>query len=66
MWEAYAEYSDGARVRKLFPSTSNNYYEECEEQYNLECWLLEKHDDCTFLSVNWISEDVADLIEEEE
>ena len=57
MWEAYAEYSDGTRVRKLFSSTSNSYSGECEEQYNLECWLIGKHDGCTFYTVNWISEE---------
>ena len=55
MWEAVAEYSDGTNVRRLFSYDERR--NENEQQYDIECWLIERHDGCTYYSVNYISED---------
>lgn len=52
MWEARAEYEDGTIVERYFEP--NERYTENEDQYNIECWLLERHENCTWYSVNWI------------
>lgn len=54
MWEARAEYADGTTVRRYF--SANESISENEGQYNLECWLLGRHKDCVWYSVNWIDE----------
>lgn len=54
MWEARAEYADGTSIERLFES--NPRMNEADEQYNIECWLLSAHKDCTWYSVNWICE----------
>jgi hypothetical protein len=54
MWEARAEYADGTRVERLFES--NPRKNENDEQYELECWLIERHDGCVWYSVNWIND----------
>ena len=53
-WIGYAEYADGTYVEKEFPYNANGHYtKECEEQYDIECWLIEHHEDCTFYSVSY-------------
>lgn len=54
MWEAVAEYEDGSRVRQLFDY--NERESENEQQYRLECWLIERAKGCTWYSVNFIDE----------
>ena len=55
MWEACAEYADGTSIRKTFPYNENgNYSRENERQYELECWLIERHPGCTWYNVNYI------------
>ena len=56
VWEAMAEYEDGTRIEKTFPFYERNYHEECQRQYELECWLIERHEGCTFYSVCAIAE----------
>lgn len=57
MWNAYAEYADGTVIDRDFPYCEGaNYSAECERQYDLEAWLLEQHDGCTFYSVSYIPE----------
>lgn len=52
MWEASAEYADGTSVTKLFPyNEDGNYHLEEERKYELECWLLDYHEGCTWYSV---------------
>lgn len=51
MWEARAEYQDGSEVYRLFDDDSN--LTESENQYRIECWLIEQKDGCTWYSVNW-------------
>lgn len=51
MWEARAEYEDGTSVYRLFDSDPRK--SENEEQYELECWLIGRHDGCIWYSVNW-------------
>ena len=58
MWYAVAEYADGTRIEKNFPYHENgNYSAECERQYDIECWLLSQHEDCTFYSVVYVEDD---------
>lgn len=57
MWNAVAEYEDGARIEKNFPYCENGNYEaECEKQYQLECWLIEQHEGCTYYSVSCVED----------
>lgn len=57
MWNAVAEYADGARIEKNFYYNENgNYQAECERQYELEEWLLGQHEDCIFYSVTYIED----------
>jgi len=57
-WEARAEYADGTTIEKLFPYRERGIYSlECERQYELEWWLLSRHDDCTWYSVTVINEE---------
>ena len=57
MWEAKAEYADGTTVVRYFPYQENgNYYVELATQYELECWLLNYHPDCTWYSVDYVEE----------
>lgn len=61
MWNAIGECADGTRIEKNFPyNEEGNYSRECEQQYELECWLVEqgeKHGGCTFYSVAYMDED---------
>lgn len=52
MWEARAEYADGTTVKRLFSYDERK--NESEQQYEIECWLLEKYSNCTWYSVNYI------------
>ena len=53
-----AEYAEGTRIEKYFPYHENgNDNAECERQYDIECWLLSQHEDCTFYSVAYVEED---------
>ena len=57
MWYAVAEYADDTRIEKYFPYHENgNYSAECERQYDIECWLLSQHEDCTFYSVVYVED----------
>lgn len=54
MWYAYAEYEDGTVIEEYFPyNERDNYKLECDRQYELECWLIEEHDGCTYYSVGY-------------
>lgn len=53
MWEARAEYEDGSTVLRYF---SDNGKPDAEQEYDLECWLLERHKGCVWYSVNWVNE----------
>lgn len=56
-WEAIAEYDDGTRIEKRFPyHEGGNYEQENERQYQLEEWLLQAHDGCTFYTINYVQE----------
>ena len=58
-WECIAELSDGSEIRfeRLYRA-NGNYNKEEEEQYNLECELLEKAiatgKEVTFYTVNYV------------
>lgn len=53
MWEARAEYADGTTVEKLFEY--NDRISDNEQQYNIECWLLEYRPNCIWYSVSYIA-----------
>lgn len=50
MWEARAEYTDGTTCERYF---DDNGSPEQVQQYDLESWLVTRHPDCTWYSVNW-------------
>lgn len=52
MWEARAEYADGTTIERYFESDPRA--SEADEQYNIECFLLSAHADCTWYSVNYV------------
>lgn len=52
MWEARAEYADGTTVERYFEY--DEYRNENEQQYDIECWLIERHPNCTWYSVSYI------------
>ena len=57
MWIARAEYADGTSVEGQFPYRERGIYSlECERQHELECWLIERHDGCTWYSVDYEGE----------
>ena len=57
VWLARAEYSDGTSVEKAFAyREGGNYEAECQRQYELECWLIEEHEGCTWYSVDYIAD----------
>lgn len=52
IWLACAEYEDGTSIEKKVPYTEGeSVREENETQYRLECWLLSRHEGCTWYSV---------------
>ncbi len=54
-WVARAEYEDGTSIEKEFPYLEGgNYEKECDRQYQLECWLLERDAVCTWYSVDYV------------
>ncbi len=53
-WEAYGEYADGSVIQKDFPYTAKNYREECEEEFEIECWLVDRDVECLYYSVAFI------------
>lgn len=52
MWEARTEYEDGTTIERLFDYSET--VSDNEQQYNIECWLIERHPGCTWYSVNYI------------
>ena len=57
MWNAVAEYADGTRIEKKFPyREAGKYQAECGRQYELEAWLIERHDGCTYYSVSYMED----------
>lgn len=54
MWEARATYEDGTEVERYFDY--NEYKDEDEQQWELECWLIERHEGCTWYSVNYVAQ----------
>ena len=55
MWEARAEYADGTTVSRYFEYDDRR--PESEQQYDIECWLIDRHPDCTWYSVDYIGID---------
>lgn len=51
MWEARAEYADGTTIERLFDYDES--MGEAEQIYRLEEWLISRHDNCTWYSVNY-------------
>ena len=53
MWEARAEYEDGTSVERYFDYRTD--MSDGDQQYELECWLIERHPVCTWYSVNFVA-----------
>ena len=51
MWEARAEYTDGRYIERWFDE--DPYKSDNEQQYDLECWLLDQGEPSWF-SVTWV------------
>ena len=61
MWEASADYADGTHVKKYFPyEEDDNYTREDDRIHELEEWLLNYHEDCTWYSVVYVDLDLID------
>ena len=58
MWEARAEYADGSKVERYFTDDGRP---DAEQQYDIECWLIERDKECTYYTVNWINEEDGKL-----
>ena len=61
-WEAIAEFDDGSRLEFTKPYTANgNYALEEEQQYNIECELLDKATatgkEVVFYTVNFVGKE---------
>lgn len=61
-WEAIAEFDDGSTLEFTKPYTANgNYALEQEQQYNIECELLDKAvatgKEVVFYTVNFVGEE---------
>ena len=54
-WEARATYGDGYEIDKDFPYPLNNKKDD-DQQFELEEWLLNIHEGCTWYSVNYVPE----------
>ena len=54
-WEARAEYLDGTSVERLFEY--NERENENKQQFEIENWLVSRHDGCTWYSVDIVFED---------
>lgn len=49
-WVASARYEDGTSIEQRFePQTDIS---EFDDQYNLECWLIGRHEGCIWYSVD--------------
>lgn len=56
-WNARATYEDGFEIDRYFPyNADGNPQKENEEQYEIEAWLLEEHEGCTWYSVDYVKE----------
>lgn len=51
MWLAVAEYADGSSVKRYFADNGKN---DSDQQYEIECWLIERRPECTYYSVVWV------------
>ena len=49
-WEARAEYADGTKIERNFAYDERR--NDSDQQYDIEAWLIERHADCTYYSVN--------------
>lgn len=52
LWEARAEYADGTTYEKYF--AYNPERNESEQQYDIEAFLIERKEGCTWYSVNFV------------
>lgn len=57
-WVARATLADGTEIEKKFPYTANRIYVvENSEQYRIECWIFEEHDNVIWASVDYEEDD---------
>ena len=55
-WISYAEYADGSSIERTFPYIEENSFSEQEKQYELEEYLITRHPDCIYYSVDVVDE----------
>lgn len=58
VWEARADYEDGTDICKYFPYSET--VDDDKQQFEIEEWLVSRHEGCTWFSVNLISRDLID------
>lgn len=51
-WEGRAEYADGTSVERTFPYREGA--SEDDQQYDIECWLIEHKPDCVWYTANFV------------
>ena len=57
-WKAKARYADGSTVERYFDY--NDKKSESEQQYSIECWLIERHPECVWYSVDIVEDDLVE------
>ncbi len=58
-WIGKADYTDGTYIEKEFSYTADgNYVLESDEQYAIECWLIEQADEHG--GIEWYSVDYVE------
>ena len=55
MWKACARYDDGTEIERLFEDREN--LTDLQMQYELEDWLITRHNGCIWYSVLYVGED---------
>lgn len=59
-WIAIADYTDGTHIEMEFSyNADGNYILESDEQYGIECWLIDKakeHGGIEWYSVDYVNE----------
>lgn len=56
MWELRAEYSDGSSYAGYVEYDSTSLKTDSDIQYDLEAWLIDRHDGCVWYSVTYITQ----------
>lgn len=61
MWLGVAEYADGTRIEVKRPYNEGGLYAaEEEKRYEIESFLVERREGCTYYSVVYVNDDAED------